>query len=197
MSTERTVLSTWKRDQASPPTECCSVANRRAITSARACPFSRTSHATDPVGRLESLPNTTEADASFADTNGLDHAHTSPSTRCSRAWPFHTAGTQALSADMGATSGTQCQSCTRASCEASPVRHSDGLRPVHRPSLRRVGIGLCSPVSSSSHWCGEYVLLCFFLLLCKRFFYSILFHPVIKERSFLLLMSLFRNISVK
>src|SRR5258707_13518027 len=40
---------------------------------------------------------------------------------------------------MGTTVGTQCLWSIGASREASPLRHSDGLRPGHRSSLPRIG----------------------------------------------------------
>ncbi len=117
-------------------------------------------------------------DEPFAHTNRHDHASTShsPSTRCSTARPIDTAGTQTCSADVGAASGTQRLWRIRASCETSPLRYSNCLRPGHRSSLslwhrhqaRRTGT-----VSASRR--------AFFSCYARGFFHPILFHPVIMK----------------
>jgi len=122
--------------------ERCSQANRGTIASTRACSVSCSCHAADSVGRLEPVPDTAQADEPFVHTNRHHHASTShrPSALWSRARPIDPAGTQTCSANVGAASGTQRLERIRVWCEASPVRHSNGLRPGHRPSFGRIGM---------------------------------------------------------
>lgn len=177
MSTVQPVFSTRKRNQASSPGECCSQANRRTHATARACGVSFPCHTTDPVGRLEPMPDTAQADKSFAHTNG--HYHASPSrsssARCSRSPPIDTAGTQTCSVDVGTASGTQRLWRIRALRETSPVRHSHCLRPSHRPSFHRIGM---APVLSShqARRKGAVSVSCraFFSGYARDFFHSIL-----------------------
>jgi hypothetical protein len=136
------VFSTRERSQTGSPGERRSQANRRALASIRACSISCTCHGADPVGRLEPVPDTAQADEPFTHTNRYDHASPShrSSTLCSGARPIDPAATQTCSTDVGAASGTQRLERIRAWGEASPLRHSTCLRPSHRPSFGRIGI---------------------------------------------------------
>jgi hypothetical protein len=136
------VLSTRTGNQTCSPGERCSQANRGTIASSRACSVSWNCHAADSVGRLEPVPDTAQANEPFAHTNRHHHASTChrPSALWSRTRPIDPAGTPTCSANVGAASGTQHLERIRVWCEASPVRHSNGLRPSHRPSFGRIGM---------------------------------------------------------
>lgn len=142
MSAACAVFSTRQSNQACSPGERCSQANRRTLSPTRACGISWRCRPADPVGRLESVPDTAQADESFAHTNGHHHASASRSSnaRCSRSLPIDTTATQTCSVDMGTAFGTERLWRIRAARETSPVRRSNCLRPCHRPSFGCIGM---------------------------------------------------------
>lgn len=142
MSAACAVFSTWPSNQTGSPGERCFQANRRTLSPTRTCGISRRCCAADPVGRLEPMPDTAQADESFAHTNGHHHASASRSSnaQCSRSLPIDTTATQTCSVDVGTAFGTERLWRIRAVRETSPVRRSNSLRPCHRPSFGRIGM---------------------------------------------------------
>ena len=130
LSATGTLSGAWNPDLEAAPRQCRFPAHRqhRSITRAIA---SRSSSSSDPLGRLESVPDPARVAPPPAHTNR--HGHVRPrrfAARTRRHQPAHPTTTGALALELGSTTSSQCPFPVPAFRPDSPLRHSTGLCDV-------------------------------------------------------------------
>ncbi len=153
MPAAATVSGTWNRHQEAASCEWRTVAHRRTIPITLRTACAPSSFSSNPVGRLEPMPDATRVDASAADTNR--HGYLRPgrfSYRLPSNWPCHATTTGALADVVGRAIGPQCPLPARAFGTPSPLWHSDRLChvPGSGESVRGEGMQLGAQVTAWS-----------------------------------------------